>query len=481
MDSTGMAGARPLTGTPAAIRRDGARRERIQRWIMRLLVVTALLALFGLAMSFSATVFLNIALDRPAYGGFLKHFGFLLLGTFGAFATVILIYRSYPARRWLEKAISAAFFASLALVALVQVPGLGMEVNGATRFLNLGVISFQPSELLKVFLVLYLAKLLCWWRLGPDGQDQSERITKETDEQADYNPTTDVEQQGALTYRPQPQPWYKISWSRDSRPVWPELPKRCMVAVVGALGLTVIQPDLGSTAIIFGCSFLVFVLAGVNLRYLLGFLGALVGIGLLLAGTIAVVDPGRYDYASQRVSTWVNTITTHAEDEDGPAYQLAQARGALAAGGLWGRGFLKSDQKMNRLPLSTSDFIFPVIVEELGYVGGLVVVFLFMALAWCAVRLSFCCRDPFNKTAISALGFTICLQALVNIGVTTGALPLSGLTLPFFSAGGTSIAVSLLAVGFMVALGLSETQQQPAKRSPERSRPACAAARRTTA
>jgi len=125
-------------------------------------------------------------------------------------------------------------------------------------------------------------------------------------------------------------------------------------------------------------------------------------------------------------------------------------------GGAWGRGYLQSDQKMNRLPLSTSDFVYPIIVEEFGFAGGLAVMLAFLYFAWAAMRLAFCCRSPFNRVVISALGFTICLQAFVNIGVTIGTLPLSGLTLPFFSAGGTSIFVSLVAVGLMCALGLSE-------------------------
>lgn len=432
----------------------------IRQWTLRLLLATALLVVGGLLTSFSTTVFLNISLDRPAYAGFIRHLIFVAAGLAAAFAAVVLINRIRPARRWLQVVIPLAFFVSLILVALVQVPGLGMEVNGARRFLDLRFIQFQPSELLKVSMVLYLGQLLCWWR-RPLEEVEAEQAAQQRD--AEYDPRSDVEWHGPIAGPGVRRSSHSFRLTRDARPVWPELPKRCIAIVLLTLGLTAIQPDLGSTAIILGCSFLIFSIAGVRFRELLGFAVLLV---FVIAAGLAVAwafDSDRYNYAAQRLSTWVASVTQPAPDEDGPAYQLAQARGALAVGGLWGRGYLNSEQKMNRLPLSTNDFVYPVIVEEFGFAGGLAVMVAFLYFAWTAMRLALCCRNPFNKTVISALGFTICLQAFVNIGVTIGTLPLSGLTLPFFSAGGTSIFVSLVAVGLMSALGLSEIRsQQPA-------------------
>lgn len=441
------------------------RSARIRQWTQRLLLATAVLVGCGLLASFSTTVFLNIALERPAYSGFIRHVVFVAAGGAAGFIALVLINRLRPARRWLQVLIPLAFFLSLALVALVQIPGLGMEVNGARRFLNLGFIQFQPSELLKVSLVLYLGQLLCWWRRTPE-ELRAEQAQAQSQPPDEYDPRGDVEANGALgapAATERRRPFWLL---RDSRPVWPELPKRCMVIVLATLGFTAIQPDLGSTGIILGSSFLIFVLAGVRMRELLAFallLGCVIAAGLAVTWAF---DSDRYDYAAQRLSTWVASIDKPAPDEDGPAYQLAQARGALAVGGLWGRGYLNSDQKMNRLPLSTSDFVFPIVVEEFGFAGGLFVMLAFLYFAWTAMRLAFCCRDPFNKTVISALGFTICLQAFINIGVTIGTLPLSGLTLPFFSAGGTSLFVTLLAVGLMCGLGFSEInshQAEPAR------------------
>ena len=166
MSSADWVGVKPRSGFQRASRRTAAvsRRQRIRYWLKRLLVVGSLLAAAGLIASFSTTVFLNIALERPAYAGFWRHAGFLLAGTILAIIAVQLITRCSPARRWLRFIVPGAFYLSLILVVMVQVAGLGMEVHGARRFLDLGFVQFQPSELLKISLVLYLAQLLCWWR-----------------------------------------------------------------------------------------------------------------------------------------------------------------------------------------------------------------------------------------------------------------------------------------------------------------------------
>jgi len=426
--------------------------DRLSTWMNRLLIVAGLLALCGLLASFSTTVFLNIALDRPAYKEFIQHVVFLAIGVAFSFGIAQLVARFRPIRRWLRILIPAAFFLSLGLVAMVQVSGLGEEVNGARRFLNLGFITFQPSEMLKNTVVLYLGQLLCWWRKPAPEQASEDKA----DADHAYDPRSDVEHRGAIRAVAPRRNWFQRNFVRDERPVWPELPRRCILIMLGALGLTAIQPDLGSAGIIFGSSILIMLIAGVNLRVLGGFLVMLVICGMLVLGLTKAVDPGKYNYAGQRIATWWTSILSPAADEDGPAYQLAQSRGALAAGGMTGRGFLKSDQKMNRLPLSTNDFVFPVMVEELGFIGGVGIILMLLGLAYVGMRLSFCCRDPFNKAVIAALGFTICLQGFVNIGVALGTLPLSGLTLPFLSYGGTSLVITITAIGIMYSLGLSE-------------------------
>jgi len=428
-----------------------SRAQRLKTWLDRLVLVVLLLAFMGAAASYSTTVYLRIALGRSPYDDFLQHMLFLFAGTLAASVAVWLVNHSRPAKRWLKYVIPISFYLSLLLVALVKLTPWGVTWMGATRGLNIGFFTFQPSELLKISLVLYLVQLLCWWRQQPKNTPLTSKTPPREDRGEDShlprwlrNPEgnsspSHIAKQG-------------ICIIRQGRPSWPELPRRCVVILVLAAGLTAIQPDLGSTGIILGSALITLFLAGVDWRHLLGLLFILVFIG----GSVLLLSPERYEYAAKRVDTWLHPL----DNDDGAAYQITQARGALAVGGVLGRGFLQSDQKMNRLPLSSKDFVFPILVEELGYIGGVAIIGLFLALAWVSMRLAYYCREPFNRTAIAALGLTISLQGLVNIGTTIGTLPLSGLTLPFFSEGGTSLIVSLAAIGLMYAFSREELNRE---------------------
>ena len=397
-----------------------------------------------------------------------------------------MLTRTHPAQRWLRIAIPLAFFISLLLVALVRLSPLGVSDFGARRWLDLGFVKFQPSELLKICLVLYLGQLLCWWRRQPRGEgEQSYKSAFDRRGEAKLRPSSTQRFSGEAPLRPYdvtptearfrdnwrtslklteleaadklsrlerlltPSKRAPLAWLQlDGRPLWPSLPPLCFLIILMAMGLTAIQPDLGTTGVILGVSVVTCLLAGTKVRDLLVLLAILVGLG----GTVMAVAPGFYNYAEERVETWLNPL---ANDDD-TAYQLTQGRGAVAVGGFFGRGYLRGEQKMNRLPLATKDFIYPVMVEELGSVGGLLIMGLFLYLALCGMQLGLACRDPFNQTVIPALGFAVALQALVNIGTTLGTLPLSGLPLPFLSNGGTSLLVSIFSIGLMYAFARTE-------------------------
>jgi len=428
------------------VARDASHAGRLNAWLNRLLVVAGLLLFCGLAVTFSTTVFLRIALERPPYDDFFRQLLFAGVGIVLAGGFIVLTRTFRPVRRWLRFVIPVVFFLSLLLVAMVKLSPLGVTVMGATRGLNVGLFTFQPSELLKLSLPLYLAQVLCWWRQQPrpDGDRDARGVSDSR-----------VGVGGRITWPRRP----AAGAIRPSgRPMWPDLPKRCWAAVLLAVGLTVIQPDLGTASVVLGSGIITMILAGVRWQSLVLFVAALCVVVLL----VFAVAPSRFDYAFERLHTWMHPRA----DVEGEGYQITQSRGAIAAGRLFGRGFLKSEQKMNRLPLCTKDFVFPVIVEEMGYIGGMGVILLFVSLAWVGLRMSLLSRDPFNRTVIAALGLNVCLQGLVNIGTTTGALPLSGLTLPFFSEGGSSLVVSLCALGTMYALGLSELAQARAEGAP---------------
>ena len=391
-------------------------RIRALRANVRQLVFVLLLLMFsGAAMVYSTTVYSNIAAGRDIYGDFLRHMEMMAIGVVLS-ATGIAAYVIFsPVRRWARYAIPVMFLCSLALVILVKFSSLGASANGATRSITIGSITFQSSELLKLTLILYLAQLLCWWRRQPaellKAREEGRRLS-------------------------------------TSRPNWPHVPGICFLAILAAAGFTVIQPDLGSTAIIVAASMVTLSIAGISRTQFAVMIGSLVLLGL----SVFYVAPHFVPYVSQRLETYRNPMS----NENAASFQITQAIGAIIDGGITGKGYLNSEQKLNRLPFARTDFVFPIIVEELGLLGGMGVLALFLWLAWAAMQLSGKCRDPFHRTVSAAIGFTICLQALVNIGVTTNALPNSGLTLPFYSVGGTSLIVSMVSVSLIIAIGLSE-------------------------
>ena len=217
-----------------------------------------------------------------------------------------------------------------------------------------------------------------------------------------------------------------------------------LLAVITCLGLVAAQPDLGTTAIVFAASIVTMFLVGVPLRGFVTF--AVLLVALLGAGYL--FEPEKYAYGFERIYTAFHPM----EDPSDEGYQIVQSMGAVSSGGLTGRGYMKSEQKMNRLPFQDRDFIFAIWVEETGLLGGLLVVGLFLYLALMCLRISVLLPFCFESVAIFALGFNLALQAIINVATNVGALPVSGLTLPFFSSGGTSILVSLLIIGTILGL-----------------------------
>ncbi len=387
----------------------------LQRSIRNVGIVLALLVLAGAAMVYSTTVYSNIAAGDPPYRDYMRHMMMMGLGTLLSAVGIGAYVMFSPIRRWARFSIPVLFLISLLLVFLVKFSDLGASANGATRAIQIFGITFQSSELLKLTLILYLAQLLCWWRRQPDeiqlAREQGRRLS-------------------------------------PRRPNWPHVPALCFIAIAAAAGFTVIQPDLGSTVIIVAASAITLVIAGISRIQFVVLVGSLVMLGL----GIFYVAPHFVPYVGQRLETFRNPM----ENDDDAAFQITQSIGAIIDGGTTGRGFLRSEQKLNRLPYSRTDFVFPIIVEELGLLGGAFVLGLFLALAWFAAELAGRCREPFHRTVAAALGFTICLQAMVNIAVTTNVVPNSGLTLPFFSVGGTSLIVSMVSVSLIMAIGLAE-------------------------
>lgn len=403
------------SGTSPLVPGAQSRIMSLLRSVRQLGIVLLLLMFSGAAMVYSTTVYSNIAAGNNIYADFIRHMTMMAIGTVLSVLGIASFVLFSPVRRWARYVIPVLFLCSLLFVVLVKFSSLGASANGATRSITLGSVTFQSSELMKLTLILYLAQLLCWWRRQPDELARAREQGRKLDRH---------------------------------RPNWPHVPALCFAVIGAAAFFTVIQPDLGSTAIIVAASVITLVIAGISRAQLALVLGSLVLLGL----SVFYVAPHFVPYVSQRLETYRNPMA----NENAASFQITQAIGAIIEGGLTGKGYLNSEQKLNRLPFARTDFVFPVIVEELGLLGGMFVIGLFIMLALVAMQLSARCRDPFHRTVSAALGFTICLQALVNIGVTTNALPNSGLTLPFYSVGGTSLIVSMASVSLIMAIGLAE-------------------------
>ncbi len=336
----------------------------------------------GVVMVYSASAI--VAADRfhDPYFFLKRQLVWALLGAGALWAALRLDYR------WLEKAVAPALILAVVLLVLVLVPPIGQAINGTRRWIRLGSVSFQPVELAKLALVVYLAAFLAKRR----GEGDNFR--------------------GAV------------------------LPP---LLVAGALaGLVLVQPDLGNCMTLIAVTFGLLYLAGTPIRHLAWVAAP--------AATVVTVAVWMAPYRVRRISAFMDPWG----DPRGSGFQIIQSWLALGNGGLVGQGIGGSTQKLFYLPESHTDFIFAVLGEELGFVGALAVVGLFAVLVWRGLRVGLRAPDAFG--AYLALGITVLLatQTLVNLGVVTGLLPTKGLPLPFISFGGSALLMTMLATGMLL-------------------------------
>jgi cell division protein FtsW len=305
----------------------------------------------------------------------------------GLIALVAMVKISY--RRWQRLVVPIALLAVAAMAAPFA-PAVGASVNGARSWIRLGPLSVQPSEFLKIAVVILTADLL----------------TRRRDELADRTAT--LFPLGAI-------------------------------AAVGA-GLCLVQGDLGAAIVLGAIVFSVAWVAGVPLTPLAGMAIAAVGAALLFV----VSSPRRLD----RFTAFMNI----AEEKDHLAYQTYQGYLSMASGGLSGSGIGGSNAKLGYLPYAHSDFIFAVIADELGLIGTVAVIGGFVMLLGLGVQTALAAPDRFGMLLAGGIASWFGVQAIVNIGGVVGFMPVTGLTLPFFSAGGSSLFVSMTAAGLLLSV-----------------------------
>lgn len=356
------------------------------------LAATAILVGTGLIMVYSSSTILAM----KSYGDFFFFVKRQLLWAVMGF-TVLWFLAQYPYPR-LRKWIRPALVACALLLIAVLVLSLGKTAGGARRWLSLGPVSFQPAEMLKIVLVVYLADTLA--RKG-------ERITSFV--------------QGVLP---------------------------SLVILGGFSVLLLMQPDLGTAVIVITVGLVMIYLAGARFTQLLSLgLAALPVVFLLIF---------QVDYRRRRLDAFLDPW----QEPLGKGFQVIQSYLALGSGGLWGRGLSESQQKLFYLPAPHTDFIYSIVGEELGFVGTFGMLLFFGFLIWKGLAIARRCSDDFGKLLAAGITVLIGLQTVINMGVTTGLVPTKGTTLPFISAGGSSLFFSLAAIGILLSVSRCAPEEE---------------------
>lgn len=363
-----------------------------------LLLLTFLLVGFGLVMVFSASSVTALASDKfnndPLY--FLKKQAiFALLGTVGMFFLM-----NVPAGK-LKPLLRPAFIGVLVL--LVLVPFFGIKLNGARSWFNLGPFTMQPSEFAKVAIILYLSLLIS--KKGERFRDLKNGL----------------------------------------------LPAVIIVGIVA--GLIMMQPDFGSTMILVLAASLVIIVGGANLKHIFMAVGSIGAIAAVVL-TLYFLSSSSAGYRMDRISCYLNPDS----DPQGACYQIMQSLYAFGHGEVTGAGFGKSIQKMHYLPEAHNDFIFAIIGEELGLLGTMLFLFGYLLFLWRGIIVSLRCPDPFGSLAGTGIVGLIGIQALINMGGVTNTIPMTGVTLPFISYGGSSLLVTMCSVGILLSISRESTR-----------------------
>lgn len=357
------------------------------------------LALFGAMMVYSASAMMSMkeSAENSQFTYFFKQFIFVLLGLAAMWAVSRLDYHIFNNGYVIAAVLVVT---SIALLAVFGFP----PINGARRWIRFGGFSFQPSELAKVALPLFLA-----WYLT-----RNEKTVTQ------------------------------IRWTVIGA-----------VAGLGLLaGLVMLEKDLGTTIVLCAIFSTVYFAAGARLLHI----ASVAGVMLVIGAAAIAIAPWRV----QRVMAFLDPYK-YADDE---SYQVIQSLYAIGSGGILGEGFSRGQQKLFYLPYPYSDFIFSVVGEELGLIGTLAVMTAFALLLWRGAKAAISAPDRFGMLLGIGLITGIIAQALFNISVVTSIVPAKGIPLPFISYGGSSVVVTLMAVGILLSIsrfGLAESPAQGAR------------------
>lgn len=366
--------------------------RKYQRVDILLLGVILTLLLLGIIMTYSSSAVKGYLYFDDPYHYFKAELIWVTLGLIAMTVALLIDWRLLY--QWAKPILYAAFL----LLVLVKIPGIGREVNGATRWIGVGPLSIQPSEVIKLAMVVIMARFLA------------------------ANP-------------------YKITSFRQG-----VIPVLALLGTVCAL--IMIQPDLGTVLVLSATVFFMLLAAGAKIWHMVGL--GLGGVGLVAAAIIAA------PYRLRRIFAFLDPWA----DPSGKGYQTIQSLLALGPGGLFGLGLGQSRQKFLYLPENHTDFIFAMIGEELGFVGATLVVLLFFLFIWRGFRIAINAPNTFLSLLAVGLTSLIGIQAMINMGVVTGVLPVTGITLPFLSYGGTSLLFTMTGAGLLLNISATADRSE---------------------
>lgn len=354
-----------------------------------LFVIIIILLSLGIVMVLSASAPSAIAESGNSYSYVIQQLKAAILGIILMLIISKIDYRIY------KKFYKAIYWISVLILLLVLIPGLGLSSNGATRWIDLKFIQFQPSELTKIGLIVFYAGYL-----------------------ADHKSEL------------------KSFWKGFVKPLIYILPP---IAI-----LYFVQNHLSASVVIGAVTCVMMIMAGCRLLYFViaGLIGALV----MTVGIIALQATGKGGFRIKRIMSFMDPWADATE----VGWQAVQGLYAIGSGGLFGVGLGESKQKYLYIPEPHNDFIFSILAEELGFVGCVIVILLFAIFIWRGILIAIKSPDMFGSLLATGITTLIGVQVIINIGVVTSSIPNTGMPLPFFSYGGTALLILLCSCGVLL-------------------------------
>ena len=355
---------------------------------------------FGAVMSYSASA----VYAAQEYNGDSMYF-FRSYLIFAVLASIVAFFFIMFARPWIWRIFGVGAYA-VSIVLLVLVFLIGSVGGGAQRWIEIGPITIQPSEIAKMSIVMMLALYMSKY-------------------EKEINST------------------HKFGGNFKHGFLVP------MVLIGIVCALVILQPHLSGTIIIGLLGMAIMFLAGTRIKWLAIFVGIIAVVGILFIMF--------FGYSMDRVQIWLNIDKV---DPLGDAWQTLQGLYAIGSGGFFGLGLGSSRQKYGYVSQPQNDFIFTIICEELGFIGAFVVVFLFGMLIWRGIKIGQNAPDKFCSLVVWGLTLKIALQVMMNIAVVTNSMPNTGISLPFFSSGGTALMLQIFEIGIILSISRFSTQKK---------------------